>query len=141
MEHDCPICGKRIYNHKGACNNCREKIGIQNKSPAGNPEIVIYFILILFLGFILYSAYNFIRGLGFNNNSAISLMISIPLIALILVFRGKKIYRALNSKKKFSPWLLIIILLIVIVLFLQFQPVIFTKSSNSFGNSEMGTLD
>jgi len=44
MEHDCPICGKRIYNHKGACYSCREKmgIGVREKSES-NPEATLMF--------------------------------------------------------------------------------------------------
>jgi len=32
LEHDCPMCGKRIYHHKGACNSCREKMGVEPAS-------------------------------------------------------------------------------------------------------------
>jgi len=98
-------------------------------------KMIVYLFVVGFLIFLLYLSYNYIRTLGFNHNSAIALMISIPIILLICIFKGKKIYWSIKSlsqdnyhKNKYRGqnrkgffWLLMIGLLILIVLFLQYS--------------------
>jgi len=99
-------------------------------------KMIVYLFVVGFLIFLLYLSYNYIRTLGFNHNSTIALMISAPLILLICIFKGKKIYWSIKSlsqdnyhKNKYRKqnrkgffWLLMIGLLILIILFLQFYP-------------------
>lgn len=106
---------------------------------------IVYFFLFAGIIALLYFAYNYIRKLGFNSNSAIAVMIVIPVIFLILIFKGKKIYWAIKSlfqdkyhKEKYKRqnrkgflWLSLIILLILIVLFLQYYPKVSTYINNS----------
>jgi hypothetical protein len=116
--------------------------------------MVVYLFLVAILGFLLYSAYNYIRTLGFNHNSTIALMISAPLILLIFLFRGKKIYWAIRSlsqdkyhKIKYKKqnrqgffWLFIIGLSLLIILFFQYSPSISSNISNSIENSKIDNI-
>jgi len=113
-------------------------------------KMIVYLFVVGFLIFLLYLSYNYIRTLGFNHNSATALMISIPLILLICMFNGKKIYWSIKSlsqddyhKNKYKIqnrkgffWLSFIVLLIIIVLSLQFYPSISNKINGIVENSQ-----
>jgi len=99
-------------------------------------KMLVYLFFVILTGFLLYSLYNYIQSLGFNHNSSIALMISIPLILLILIFRGKKIYWAIRSlsqdkyhKEKYKKqnrkgffYLFLVGLLLLSILFFQYYP-------------------
>lgn len=113
-------------------------------------KMIVELFLVTVLGFLLYLSYNYIRGLGFNHNSAIVLMVSFPLILLIFIFRGKKIYWAVRSlsqdkyyKRRYKKqdrkgffWLSIIGLLLVIILFFQYSSSISNYINISFETSK-----
>ncbi len=113
-------------------------------------KMIVYLFVVGALIFLLYLAYNYIRTLGFNHNSTIALIISIPVILLVFIFKSKKIYWAIKSlsqdnyhKNKYKKqnrkgffWLLIITLLILVVLFLQFYPSIPNKINSITENSQ-----
>lgn len=79
----------------------------------------------------------FLVNKGFTTGSAIALIVAVPIIVLILIFKGSVIYERLQdrtSEKEGYIWLGVIIFLILLVLFLQFQPLIIPEKIQELRN-------
>lgn len=77
----------------------------------------------------------FLVNKGFTTGSAIALIVAVPIIVLILIFKGSLIYGRLQgrtSEKGGYFWLGVIIFLILLVLGLQYLPAFIERISNPF---------